>query len=357
MRKADVIIIGAGLTGLATAYFLKKKGITVSILEASDTVGGRIETITGSTGVTMEMGATWFGLKHNSLVALLKELNIDYFPQHTKGVSLFETMSFVPPQRFEVPESEESSYRIKGGTKTIINSLYKSLDPTSVVLNTKVEKIEESNGIATITCEGNKTFSTSIVISTLPPNLLIKTIQFSPNLPENIKRLCTKTHTWMSESIKFSVEYKTPFWKENNLSGTLFSQSGIIQEQYDHSNAENTKYALKGFLNGGTSTLLLEERKKKVLAQLVHLFGPESENYISYNEKVWSDMGLTHIPYDSFVMPHQNNGHALYQETYMNGNLFISGTETATAFPGYMDGAIKAAKTVSEKIKSEKIIN
>jgi monoamine oxidase len=34
----------------------------------------------------------------------------------------------------------------------------------------------------------------------------------------------------MGESIKFAVEYASPFWRENNYSGTLFSQASIIQE-------------------------------------------------------------------------------------------------------------------------------
>jgi monoamine oxidase len=42
---------------------------------------------------------------------------------------------------------------------------------------------------------------------------LINSILFEPNLPENIIQL-NKTHTWMGESIKFSVEYKTPFGKK-----------------------------------------------------------------------------------------------------------------------------------------------
>jgi monoamine oxidase len=41
--------------------------------------GGRIETITGSTEVTIEMGATWFGKQHPTLTALLDELGIPYF--------------------------------------------------------------------------------------------------------------------------------------------------------------------------------------------------------------------------------------------------------------------------------------
>jgi monoamine oxidase len=47
---------------------------------------------------------------------LLDELNIEYFKQHTQGISFFETMSFVPPQKFEISDAEEPSYRIVGGT-------------------------------------------------------------------------------------------------------------------------------------------------------------------------------------------------------------------------------------------------
>jgi monoamine oxidase len=49
------IIIGAGLSGLMIAYPYKKKGIDVLILEANTRIGGRIETVTGTTGATMEM--------------------------------------------------------------------------------------------------------------------------------------------------------------------------------------------------------------------------------------------------------------------------------------------------------------
>jgi monoamine oxidase len=50
----------------------------------------------------------------------------------------------------------------------------------------------------------------------------------------------------MGDSIKFAVEYASPFWRENNYSGTLFSQASIIQEMYDHSTADKG-YALKVF--------------------------------------------------------------------------------------------------------------
>jgi monoamine oxidase len=53
----------------------------------------------------MEMGATWFSKPHQHLIALLDELNIEYFKPHPR--SFFETMSFVPPQnlKFQMPKN------------------------------------------------------------------------------------------------------------------------------------------------------------------------------------------------------------------------------------------------------------
>ena len=38
--KSDVVIVGAGFTGLAAAYDLTKKGFSVTVLESDDRVGG-----------------------------------------------------------------------------------------------------------------------------------------------------------------------------------------------------------------------------------------------------------------------------------------------------------------------------
>ncbi len=44
MKKEKVILIGAGLCGLYTAFLLQKKGIEVLVLEADTRIGGRIKT-------------------------------------------------------------------------------------------------------------------------------------------------------------------------------------------------------------------------------------------------------------------------------------------------------------------------
>ena len=347
MNIPKVIIIGAGLNGLTCGYLLQKKGVHVTLLEANTRIGGRIETRNGTTNATIEMGATWFSKLHPHLFQLLDELELGYFKQHTQGISLFETMSFVPPQKFEISEFEEPSFRIKGGTQKLIEKLAEKIGWHNIKTETKVIAINEVGNQMEVLDLNGTVHVADCIITTLPPNLMVNTISFSPALPENIVNLAKETHTWMGESIKFAVEYATPFWKENNYSGTLFSQASIITEMYDHSTFDNTGYALKGFLNGSTSILSLEERKTKVITQLEKLFGSDAENYITYNEKVWRDEPLTFSNYDHLVMAHENNGHQLYQNSFLNNKLYISGSETALQHPGYMEGAIVAAKNIA----------
>ena len=153
----------------------------------------------------------------------------------------------------------------------------------------------------------------------------------------------------MGESIKFAVEYTRPFWRENNYSGTLFSQASIIQEMYDHSTNDYKGFALKGFLNGGTYTMSKEERQEKVILQLTKLFGSDAERYVKYHEKVWRKEPLTFFPYEQLVMGHENNGHAEYKKAFFNNKLYISGSETASQNPGYIEGAIVAAKFIASQ--------
>ena len=343
MNNQKVIIIGAGLSGLMLAYLLKQKGIQSLVLEANSRIGGRINTITGGSGVTIEMGATWFGNLHPTLLSFLDKLEISYFRQYTKGVSLFETMSFVPPQKFEIPDTEEPSYRIQGGTQTLINKLVAEIGVENIATSTKVNSIKEVHNQLELSDTNGNPFFADKVVSTIPPHLLIKTVAFEPNLPEDIVQVAKKTHTWMGESIKFAVEYNTPFWREKNFSGTLFSHASIAQEMYDHSTFDNTGFALKGFLNGGSHTLTLAERQEKVIKQLTSLFGKDAENYLAYHEKVWREEELAFVPYEELVMAHQNNGHIIYKKSLYNNKFYFSGAETASINPGYMDGAINAA--------------
>jgi monoamine oxidase len=60
----------------------------------------------------MEMGATWFSKPHQHLIALLDELNIEYFKQHKASHFLKPCPLCLQNLKFH---AEEPSYRIVGG--------------------------------------------------------------------------------------------------------------------------------------------------------------------------------------------------------------------------------------------------
>ncbi|XDV15443.1 hypothetical protein PO909_015538 [Leuciscus waleckii] len=73
-RQPRIVVIGAGLAGLAATKTLLENGFTnVTVLEASDRIGGRVQSIQhGKT--TLELGATWIhGANGNPIYHLAEE--------------------------------------------------------------------------------------------------------------------------------------------------------------------------------------------------------------------------------------------------------------------------------------------
>ena len=345
-----IIIVGAGLTGLSIAYLLKRKGINTHIIEARNRTGGRIETIKGNQDSPMEMGATWFGNKHQHLLKFLKEIEIGIFQQYIHGITFFETMSFTPPQQFEVPASEEPSFRIQGGTSSLIRKLVAEVGMENISLNQPISKIEKKETNISISTVDGTIFEADLVISTIPAKLFVQSIECSPALPKDATSIFENTQIWMEGSIKFAVEYASPFWKEKGLSGAVFSQSSLIPEMYDHTNYEGNKFALKGFLNGSMVQYSKEDREKMVIQNLKKFFGSDTENHIGYFDRIWSDEKYTFSPTTDFLSSHYNNGHPIYQNSFWGNSFFMAGTETSPNFGGYMEGAIQSAILTSEKI-------
>lgn len=347
---SDIVIIGAGLTGLTLAYLLRNSSYKVNIVEARNRIGGRILTSYKNNEAPIEMGATWLNFSHTYLNTLLKELNIGVFKQELGDKAIYEPSSLTPHQLVTLPNNSDSSYRIKDGSSSLITKLAQSISERTIFCNEVITSIqEEFDGI---TIRGNKsTFESKIVISTLPPHLLQSSIKITPNLPLNIQEVMESTHTWMGESIKVGLRFKEPFWKASNSSGTIFSNVGPIPEFYDHSNHENNSYALKGFLNNSYFELSKEERLKLILNQLRKYYGGIVDSYINYEEKVWQQERYTFSEYNSRILPHQNNGHQLYSKPYLNNKIYIAGAETNNDFSGYMEGAIRSAHTIFNKLK------
>lgn len=349
MEKKEVIIIGAGLTGLALGHMLKAKGVAFLILEARSRSGGRIYTEGLNENKPIELGATWLGQQHRHLLAFLSELNIGVFPQHFGERAFVEPISTSPPYIASLPGNDEPSFRIQGGSGSLISLLERQIGKDRIRFSESVLSIRQNkDGLELSTPD--HVFHADKVVSTLPPNLLVNKIAFESGLPEPLVTTALSTHTWMGESIKIALSFKEPFWSSSNSSGTVLSNVGPISELYDHSNYERSFFALKGFFSGSYYSISKEERLEKVLNQLRKYYGDQVDGFDEYHEKVWQYEPQTYHEYESHVLPHQNNGHELFQQSYLGGRLIIGGSETSQVFPGYMEGAVHSAIRIAQQL-------
>ncbi len=79
-QAADVLVIGAGVAGLAAAQMLRDEGASVTVLEARQRIGGRVWT-DRSLGIPLDLGASWVhGVNGNPLTTLADRQGIPRVP-------------------------------------------------------------------------------------------------------------------------------------------------------------------------------------------------------------------------------------------------------------------------------------
>lgn len=342
-----VTIIGGGLSGLLTAYRLKKAGIKFQPIEARDSIGGRICTKMGENDTPLEMGATWFNPEHVLMKELLEELEISSFRQYMEGKVYVDNPSSSPTRSVDIPE-QPPSYRISGGTASLLDVLAAKIGE-GIVLNEAVTELNFEDSEVAITTSTGKKFKSDKVICCLPPAILIDIIQFKPQLPEHFRAVAERTHTWMQEAIKVGLVYGRNFWRDQDISG-IFSNEGPVTEFYDHTDQSGSTFALCGFVHPAYRNLTSEDRKQQVVEQLERLLGKDARNFLSYEEKIWS--------YENFIVgnlqtdfyPHQNSGHPIFRNALYDNRLTISNSETSPHFGGYMEGAVYSANKTAARL-------
>lgn len=87
----DVIVVGAGLSGLVAARRLRQAGVTsLRVLEARDRVGGRTKVHQLANGRFVEEGGQLVGPEYKRLIALGEELGVETWPHNEHGKAVFE---------------------------------------------------------------------------------------------------------------------------------------------------------------------------------------------------------------------------------------------------------------------------
>ena len=346
---ADIIILGAGLTGLSLAHSLGEQGRSVLVLEARARLGGRIHTLTSDQGPPVEMGATWYFPHFRALHRLMTRLGVGLTEQFTKGYSMYD-------KRRVHSHGDSGMYRVKGGTRALIDSLYQTLEPDSVLLNSPVNRVERTAGGVMVTTEAGHQYTGHLLVSTLPPQLLAHSVQFTPELPAPVQTVMAATHTWMGDAVKAAVSYPRAWWRASDLSGGVVTSRGPIAQFYDQSDpGPGGRGALVGFLDSKAGAMTRDQRREAVMAQLIRIFGDVAAKDAEYEDTVWGQERRTMPDGGDKVYVHSNVGHSLYQTPLWGGRLYIGGTETSPRAGGYMEGAVTSASNIAKQIIDNQI--
>jgi putrescine oxidase len=129
--ERDVVIIGAGPSGLSAARRLKAAGLSVAVLEARDRVGGRTWTDTID-GAMLEIGGQWISPDQTVLASLVEELGLETFERYRAGESVYisadGTRSTYTGDMFPVGErTEQEMLKLIG----ILDQLAAETDPAA----------------------------------------------------------------------------------------------------------------------------------------------------------------------------------------------------------------------------------
>ncbi|MBN2815432.1 MAG: FAD-dependent oxidoreductase [Campylobacterales bacterium] len=331
-KQKRLVIVGAGVSGLYLAYLLQEE-FHITILEARERVGGRIFSIKGH-----DMGPSWVWPHHTEVLSLIEHLDLQLFRQYTKGYALYDVQGRV--ERFDTPASMPS-FRVEGSLSTLISALHEKLQDVKLHCNESVEAIKVQQECVQVKTT-KEVYESEIVISTLPPRLTAK-LHFSPSLEESVLTRLKATQTWMGNSAKCVIEFKTAFWREKGLSGFTFSHIGPLGEIHDASTTNSA--ALFGFVNLHAD---MKNFTQNVKEQMIRLFDIDEEEIINIYLVDWKREVYTSVQEDAkSLSAHPQYG--IDMSSYSH-RVFFSATEFSYEEGGYIEGAIRQAKKISKEI-------
>ncbi|WP_216829659.1 flavin monoamine oxidase family protein [Alkalihalobacterium elongatum] len=439
-NEVDVVIVGAGLSGLTAAIELKKQNISFAILEARPRVGGRIFSLMEK-GFGLDLGAQWISVHHERIKQLITEFNLETISTNQKGKTIYEQRGrvkevngiFPPVSRlalmdlfkikrkinllikqlpshapwdselgqsldqitmqdfvnasmftdegkiyFTLLAEEELSTKMYHVSALDVLWFIKSAGNVNKLLSaeqlwitegatTLVERLAErirshiafEKPVRRINYEGRKEvvvfsedeqWKAKKIIITVPPNL-IGNVTFNPQLPEERTEL-QKASTF-PYVIKMAVVYEEPFWRQNGWNGSLFSDQGPISLAMD-SSPKDLSMGVLTLLIGGENAQIYSKmgsdyRRTETLKTLIRFFGEKAGTPLHIYEKDWSEEKWTRGGFGTHFPPGilTQYGSALSKPV---GPIHWAGTETATEWRLYMEGAVQSGQRAVEEV-------
>jgi monoamine oxidase len=238
--------------------------------------------------------------------------------------------------------------RIVGGTQLIAQRLADPLGDT-MRFGAPVKRIVQRAHGVTVEAAGVKVRARRVIVS-VPP-VLAGRIAYEPALPARRDQLTQKMPA--GSVIKINVIYDEPFWRAEGLSGQAAGDRSPIKFTFDNSPPSGSPGVLVCFLEGAQARVFArlgaDERRRAVLASLAGYFGRRAGKPVDFVEQDWSAEEFTRGCYGAHMAPGVMTQFAPALREPV-GRIHWAGTETASAWCGYMDGALASGERAAAEV-------
>lgn len=244
--------------------------------------------------------------------------------------------------------------RVVGGMQQLTDALAHEVSSRGgeILFNSPVLAVSQNT--ASITAQtSTAAYRAEQLIFAAAPSLANR-IQWSPALP--VARRQLQQRSPMGSVIKCVAIYKQPFWRANGDSGEIVSDSGPCAISFDDTPADERHGALVGFILGQRARewqqRSSQERARAVAAFFADFLGPEAQRPIDYLERDWLAESWSEGCYAALMPPGnwQLYGSAQYAAC---GRIHWAGTETASRWHGYIDGALSSGQRAATEILAQ----
>ena len=239
--------------------------------------------------------------------------------------------------------------RFVGGAQQISARLARQVGRRNVILGSPVRRIFHERRRARVESDRTTVYAKRVIVA-IPPALAGR-IDYRPALPALRDQFTQRVP--MGSVLKCQAVYDRPFWRAEGLTGMTLSDRGPVKLTFDNSPpGANGPGVLLGFVEGTEArrlgTLPAAERRRQVLASLARYFGSAASSPIDYVEKDWGSERWSRGCYVGYMPPGVllDYGRALREP---RGRIHWAGTETATRWAGYMDGAVQSGERAARE--------
>jgi monoamine oxidase len=188
-----------------------------------------------------------------------------------------------------------------------------------------------------------------VIVAAPPPTVL--DLGFHPHLPSARRSLLASVR--MGQLMKCDAIYPTPFWRAAGLNGFGISDHGAARAVFDNTPPSGGPGVLLAFVGGSTwrtyGVQLPDQRRAAVLQGFADMFGPQALSPVDYVEHDWTHERWTR---GGPTAIHGPGTLSAYGRTVREpfGRVHWAGTETATYWSGYMDGAVSSGQRAAAEV-------